>query len=70
MAIAKYKRRYIAELESVIAIAQRELAQLAADPEFNPSSSLRTAMKDAIDAGVRLETAMEIEENPNTTKKD
>jgi hypothetical protein len=58
----KYERRYRTELTAVITMAQKELEMLDANCLFTPSSGLLTALKEACEAGIRLEVAIDCED--------
>jgi vacuolar-type H+-ATPase subunit E/Vma4 len=60
--MSKYQRRYKAELESLIAMVKQELTNMDSDPQFVPSMSLLTAFKEARDAGLRMEVAIDCAE--------
>jgi hypothetical protein len=61
MSTAKYERRYLAELQTVIAMAKAEINRMG-DPTFAPSSALLAALREAREAGIRLEVAIEMED--------
>jgi phosphatidylserine/phosphatidylglycerophosphate/cardiolipin synthase-like enzyme len=59
MRAVKYERRYLMELREVIAMAQKEIDGMGC-PLFVPSPALLTALREAREAGIRLETAIEM----------